>query len=88
MVDNLINKTLAWEDEKKVSFLYDGVSCLFLVQIILYRYSLQYFSPKFISSYCLQVRLVSILQDYKLARQQREEEKKRCRVNNKRFKLC
>ncbi|KAG8637579.1 hypothetical protein MANES_15G138700v8 [Manihot esculenta] len=53
MVDNLINKTLAWEDEKKVSFLYDGV------------------------------RLVSILQDYKLARQQREEEKKRCRDQKK-----
>lgn len=25
MVDNLINKTLAWEDEKKTCFLYDGV---------------------------------------------------------------
>jgi protein regulator of cytokinesis 1 len=25
MVDNLINKTLAWEDEKKACFLYDGV---------------------------------------------------------------
>ncbi|KAJ9135666.1 hypothetical protein P3X46_032820 [Hevea brasiliensis] len=53
MVNNLINKTLAWEDEKKTSFLYDGV------------------------------RLVSILQDYKLARQQREEEKKRCREQKK-----
>jgi len=26
MVDNLINKTLSWEDEKKTHFLYDGVS--------------------------------------------------------------
>ncbi|GMP92872.1 hypothetical protein CsSME_00042936 [Camellia sinensis var. sinensis] len=47
IVDNLINKTLAWEDEKKKLFLYDGV------------------------------RLVSILEDYKLARQQKEEEKRR-----------
>lgn len=28
MVDNLISKTLAWEDEKKKLFLYDGVSYL------------------------------------------------------------
>ncbi|KAG4917318.1 hypothetical protein JHK85_055599 [Glycine max] len=49
MVDNLINKTLAWEDEKKTHFLYDGV------------------------------RLVSILDDYKLARQQKEEDKRRHR---------
>ena len=28
MVDNLIHRTLAWEDEKKKLFLYDGVSFL------------------------------------------------------------
>lgn len=53
MVDNLIFKTLAWEDEKKMLFLYDGV------------------------------RLVSILEDYKLTRQQREEEKRRYRDRKK-----
>ncbi|KAJ4829110.1 hypothetical protein Tsubulata_032893 [Turnera subulata] len=53
MVDNLINKTLTWEDEKKILFLYDGV------------------------------RLVSILEDYKLTRQQREEEKRRYRDQKK-----
>ncbi|XP_061348787.1 65-kDa microtubule-associated protein 6-like [Gastrolobium bilobum] len=53
MVDNLINKTLAWEDEKKTYFLYDGV------------------------------RLVSILEDYKLTRQQKEEEKRRFRDQKK-----
>ncbi|XP_057445282.1 65-kDa microtubule-associated protein 6 isoform X2 [Lotus japonicus] len=47
MVDNLINKTLSWEDEKKTHFLYDGV------------------------------RLVSILEDYKLTRHLKEEEKRR-----------
>lgn len=26
IVDNLINRTLAWEEEKKALFLYDGVS--------------------------------------------------------------
>lgn len=53
MVDNLINRTLAWEEEKKMMFLYDGV------------------------------RLVSVLEDYKVTRKQREEEKKRCRDQKK-----
>lgn len=49
MVDSLIAKTLAWEDDKKKLFLYDGA------------------------------RLVSVLEDYKLSRQQKEEEKRRAR---------
>ncbi|CAA3014704.1 65-kDa microtubule-associated 6-like [Olea europaea subsp. europaea] len=53
MVDNLISKTLAWEEEKKNLFLYDGV------------------------------RLVSILEDYKLTRQKKEEERKRAREQKK-----
>ncbi|KAK1552535.1 hypothetical protein Q3G72_018856 [Acer saccharum] len=53
IVDNLINRTLAWEGEKKTFFLYDGV------------------------------RLVSLLEDYKLARQHREEEKKRFKDQKK-----
>ncbi|KAJ7942785.1 65-kDa microtubule-associated protein 6 [Quillaja saponaria] len=53
MVDNLINKTLSWEDEKKTFFLYDGV------------------------------RLVLILEEYKLTRQQKEEEKKKYRDQKK-----
>ncbi|CAH2037667.1 unnamed protein product [Thlaspi arvense] len=53
MVDNLIKKTLLWEDETQKSFLYDGV------------------------------RLVSILEDYKLTRKQQEEEKKRYRDHKK-----
>uniref|UniRef100_A0A1J3C9B7 65-kDa microtubule-associated protein 7 n=2 Tax=Noccaea caerulescens TaxID=107243 RepID=A0A1J3C9B7_NOCCA len=53
MVDNLIKKTLLWEDETQKSFLYDGV------------------------------RLVSILEDYKLTRKQQEEEKKRYRDQKK-----
>ncbi|CAI0553070.1 unnamed protein product [Linum tenue] len=53
MVDNLINKTLAWEDERQMLFLYDGV------------------------------RLVSILEDYKMTRQHREEEKRRFRDQKK-----
>ncbi|KAG7032596.1 65-kDa microtubule-associated protein 6 [Cucurbita argyrosperma subsp. argyrosperma] len=53
IVDNLINRTLAWEDEKKTMFLYDGA------------------------------RLVTILEDYKLSRQHREEEKKRHRDQKK-----
>ncbi|XP_049403843.1 65-kDa microtubule-associated protein 6-like isoform X1 [Solanum stenotomum] len=53
VVNALINKTLAWEDEKQKLFLYDGV------------------------------RLVSILEDYKVVRQQKEESKKRARDQKK-----
>nr|GMD21811.1 65-kDa microtubule-associated protein 6-like [Ipomoea batatas] len=53
MVENLISKTLAWENEKKKLFLYDGA------------------------------RMVSILEDYKVARQQKEEEKRRARDQKK-----
>ncbi|KAF8407557.1 hypothetical protein HHK36_006691 [Tetracentron sinense] len=53
IVDNLINKTLAWEDERKMVFLYDGA------------------------------RLVSVLEDYKLTRHQKEEEKRRYRDQKK-----
>ncbi|KAJ0981235.1 hypothetical protein J5N97_009490 [Dioscorea zingiberensis] len=53
MVDNLIGKTFAWEDERNMPFLYDGV------------------------------RLVSILEEYKLTRHQKEEEKRRHRDQKK-----
>lgn len=35
MVDNLINRTLVWEEEKNTYFLYDGVSYSFAVLAIL-----------------------------------------------------
>jgi len=89
MVDNLIFKTLAWEDEKKMLFLYDGVGILFRVSLSLSLYSYTrartfsgYISLIKLSFCSLQVRLVSILEDYKLTRQQREEEKRRYRVIN------
>jgi len=93
MVDNLIFKTLAWEDEKKMLFLYDGVGILFRVSLSLSLTLSLFIHARartfsgFISliklSFCsLQVRLVSILEDYKLTRQQREEEKRRYRVIN------
>ncbi|KAE9450858.1 hypothetical protein C3L33_17257, partial [Rhododendron williamsianum] len=53
IVDSLISKTHAWEDEKQKLFLYD------------------------------RIRLVSILEDYKLARQQKEEEKRRFKDQKK-----
>lgn len=53
IVDNLISKTFAWEDERSMPFLYEGV------------------------------RLVSILEEYKLARQQQEEERRRYRDQKK-----
>ncbi|XP_062210500.1 65-kDa microtubule-associated protein 6-like [Phragmites australis] len=53
MIDNLIAKTFAWEDERNVPFLYDGV------------------------------RLVAILEEQKLRRAQREENKRRSRDQKK-----
>ncbi|XP_071686419.1 65-kDa microtubule-associated protein 6-like [Rutidosis leptorrhynchoides] len=53
IVDNLICKTIAWEDDRKKLFLYDGV------------------------------RLVTILEEYKLTRLQKEEEKKRFKDQKK-----
>jgi len=53
MIDSLIAKTFAWEDERNVPFLYDGV------------------------------RLVAILEEQKLRRAQREEDKRRCRDQKK-----
>ncbi|XP_058078302.1 65-kDa microtubule-associated protein 6 [Magnolia sinica] len=53
IVDNLMSKTFAWEDERNTPFLYDGV------------------------------RLVAILEEYKITRQQREEEKRRFRDQKK-----
>lgn len=53
MIDNLIAKTFAWEDERNIPFLYDGV------------------------------RLVAILEEQKLRRVQKEEDKKRYRDQKK-----
>lgn len=53
MVDNLVNRTLVWEEQRRKMFMYDGV------------------------------RLVSILEDYKLTRKQREEDKRRHRDQKK-----
>ncbi|KAJ8477299.1 hypothetical protein OPV22_021026 [Ensete ventricosum] len=53
MVDNLISRTFAWEEDRNKNFLYDGV------------------------------RLVSILEEHKLTRQQKEEEKRRIRDQKK-----
>lgn len=53
MVDNLIDKTFAWEDESNSPFLYDGV------------------------------RLVAILEEQKLRRVQKEEDKRRYRDQKK-----
>ncbi|KAK3147870.1 hypothetical protein QOZ80_3BG0287790 [Eleusine coracana subsp. coracana] len=53
MIDNLIAKTFAWEDERNVPFLYDGV------------------------------RLVAILEEQKLRRAQRDEDRRRSRDQKK-----
>ncbi|CAL5081717.1 unnamed protein product [Urochloa decumbens] len=53
MVDNLINRTFAWENTRNKPFLYDGG------------------------------RLISVLEEYRLNRQQKEEEKRRYRDHKK-----
>lgn len=53
IVDNLISKAFAWEDERNMPFFYDGV------------------------------RLISLMEEYKLARHQKDEEKKRFRDQKK-----
>ncbi|CAN6204623.1 unnamed protein product [Urochloa humidicola] len=53
MVDNLINRTFAWENARNKPFLYDGG------------------------------RLISVLEEYRLSRQQKEEEKRRYRDQKK-----
>lgn len=53
IVENLISRTFAWEDEGNTPFLYDGV------------------------------RLVSILEEYRLTRQQKEDDKRRQRDHKK-----
>ncbi|XP_072991461.1 65-kDa microtubule-associated protein 6-like [Typha latifolia] len=53
IVDNLMIKTFAWEDERNMPFLYDGV------------------------------RLVAVLEEYKLTRLQKEEERRRYRGQKK-----
>jgi len=53
MVDNLINRTFAWENARSKPFLYDGG------------------------------RLISVLEEYRLSRQQKEEEKRRYRDQKK-----
>ncbi|KAK1263404.1 65-kDa microtubule-associated protein 6 [Acorus gramineus] len=57
IIDNLMNKTFTWEEERNKPFLYDGV------------------------------RLVAILEEYKLRRQQKEEAKKRYRDQKKSLNL-
>lgn len=77
IVDNLINKTLAWEYEKKKQFLYDGVSSLSYMSSLRDAFFVALFSKFF--NY-LQARLVLVLEEYKVTRQQKEEEKKKFRV--------
>ncbi|KAK9063822.1 hypothetical protein SSX86_017694 [Deinandra increscens subsp. villosa] len=79
MVDNLISKTIVWEDEKKKLFLYDGVS--FFKNLVSVS---QLFSP-YVDSFkhFMKVRLVTLLEEYKLSRLQKEEEKKRFKDQKK-----
>lgn len=79
MVDNLISKTIVWENDKKKSFLYDGVSwgTIFFFFVVTSHIIFPWLIP---CKHNLQVRLVTILEEYKLTRLQKEEEKKRFRV--------
>ncbi|KAJ4745868.1 microtubule-associated protein 65-7 [Rhynchospora pubera] len=85
MVDNLIGRTFAWEDEKNTSFMYDGV-CRPIKHLSVH---FSYFFLRSIRKVYLgfmtnfQVRLVCLLEEYKLGRQEKEEEKRRFRDQKK-----
>lgn len=81
MVDNLIAKTYAWEDEHDMGFLYDGVTFHFRAALLfrnLIFYIWSNFDGRLVNF--LKVRLVSILEEYKHARLQKYEEEQLLRV--------
>nr|CAD1837370.1 unnamed protein product [Ananas comosus var. bracteatus] len=79
IVDNLMIKTFAWEDERNMPFQYDGVRQIKHAIVL---------SPRpnryLISVVCnIKVRLVAVLEEYKLTRLQKEEERRRHRDQKK-----
>ncbi|KOM35597.1 hypothetical protein LR48_Vigan02g174700 [Vigna angularis] len=68
MVDGLTSRTIAWEKEKGIEFTYDGVSALFKKLVL--------------SSYLdalRAIRLLSMLEEYTILRQEKEQERRRQR---------
>lgn len=84
MVETLISKTVAWEKESGMEFSYDGVriSTLSLQESGPNYYSLRTFLD-FLTSLLhasMQIRLLSMLEEYTILRQEREQERRRLRV--------
>ncbi|KAK8561049.1 hypothetical protein V6N13_026478 [Hibiscus sabdariffa] len=77
MTETLISKTVAWEEEKETEFLYDGVRALI-------TYPLEYcsiFAYTFV--YTIQIHLLSMLEDYAVLREEKEQERRRLRDQKK-----
>ncbi|KAK8577492.1 hypothetical protein V6N13_027764 [Hibiscus sabdariffa] len=77
MTETLISKTMAWEEERETEFLYDGVRALI-------TYPLEYcsiFAYTFV--YTIQIHLLSMLEDYAVLREEKEQERRRLRDQKK-----
>ena len=80
MVEALASKTMAWEKERAIEFLYDGVSTLITFTLNLY---VPYLLTLLVSNwhfYTIQIRLLSMLEEYTILRQEKEQEQRRLRV--------
>lgn len=75
IVESLITKVKAWELERGVPFLYEKVVQLTVwFTIFMLPYS------AFVEIFFFQAPLLHTLEEYTVLRQEREEEKRRCRV--------
>lgn len=83
MVDALASKTVAWETERGVEFTYDGVSILpfhLLKKLTVLNLSCFHAIFESLKLLILQIRLLSMLEEYTILRQEKEEERRRQRV--------
>lgn len=79
IVDNLMIKTFAWEGERNTPFQYDGVRQIKHAIVLSPLVRIDNLFP--VPVVCnIKVRLVAVLEEYKLTRLQKEEERRRHRV--------
>lgn len=76
MVEALASKTLAWEKERGIEFTYDGVRIFLSLLIVWLRLSFDHI----LVPPSLQIRLLSMLEEYTILREEREQERRRLRV--------
>lgn len=84
MAEALVSRITAWEKERDIEFTYDGVKisccagvlcCLHILKVII-----QYYLFSSYLFFILQVGLLSMVEEYIIFRQEKEQERKRQRV--------